>query len=95
MTFSFHTSQAFSNLELSYGKNLLANINEGFDFPCWNFRKYNGKLLIKPSKKSIKIFTETINQTIKKGMAWSQEVLIAELNPIIKGWTNYHNSVVS
>ena len=28
-------------------------------------------------------------------MAWSQEVLIAKLNPIIRGWTNYHNSVVS
>ncbi|AKB74738.1 hypothetical protein MSLAZ_1477 [Methanosarcina lacustris Z-7289] len=58
MTFSFHTSQAFSNLELSYGKNLLANINEGFDFPCWNFRKYNGKPLIKPSKLSKVIYTK-------------------------------------
>jgi RNA-directed DNA polymerase len=82
-------------LELSDGKTLITNINEGFDFLGWNFRKYNGKLLIKPSKKSIKRFTETISQTITKGMAWSQEVLIAKLNPIIRGWTNYHNSVVS
>ena len=28
-------------------------------------------------------------------MAWSQEILISKLNPIIRGWTNYHNSVVS
>ncbi|MDY0130857.1 MAG: group II intron maturase-specific domain-containing protein [Methanosarcina vacuolata] len=28
-------------------------------------------------------------------MAWSQENLISKLNPIIRGWTNYHNSVVS
>ncbi|WP_048185671.1 group II intron reverse transcriptase/maturase [Methanosarcina siciliae] len=82
-------------LELSDDKTLITNINEGFDFLGWNFRKYNGKLLIKPSKKSIQRFTETISQTIKKGMAWSQEVLIAKLNPIIRGWTNYHNSVVS
>ena len=34
-------------------KTLITNINEGFDFLGWNFRKYNGKLLIKPSKKSI------------------------------------------
>jgi RNA-directed DNA polymerase len=82
-------------LELSDDKTLITNINEGFDFLGWNFRKYKGKLLIKPSKKSIKRFIETISQTITEGMAWSQEVLIAKLNPIIRGWTNYHNSVVS
>jgi RNA-directed DNA polymerase len=82
-------------LELSDDKTLITNINEGFDFLGWNFHKYKGKLLIKPSKKSIKKFTETISQTITEGMAWSQEVLIAKLNPIIRGWSNYHNSVVS
>ena len=82
-------------LELSDDKTLITNINEGFDFLSWNFRKYNGKLLTKPSKKSIKRFTETISQTLRKGMAWSQENLISKLNPIIRGWTNYHNSVVS
>jgi RNA-directed DNA polymerase len=82
-------------LELSDDKTLITNINEGFDFLGWNFRKYNGKLLIKPSKKSIKRFNEVISQTITSGAAWSQEVLIAKLNPIIRGWANYHNSVVS
>ena len=83
------------DLELSDDKTLITSINEGFDFLGWNFRKYNGKLLIKPSQKSIKRFTETISQTITEGMAWSQEILIAKLNPIIRGWANYHNSVVS
>lgn len=32
---------------------------------------------------------------IKKGKAWKQEELIDILNPIITGWTNYHQSVVS
>ncbi len=82
-------------LELSDDKTLITNINEGFDFLGWNLRKHKGKLLIKPSKKSIKGFTETISQTITAGAAWSQEVLIAKLNPIIRSWTNYHNSVVS
>jgi RNA-directed DNA polymerase len=82
-------------LELSDDKTLITSINEGFDFLGWNFRKYNGKLLIKPSQKSIKRFTETISQTITEGMAWSQEILISKLNPIIRGWANYHNSVVS
>lgn len=82
-------------LELSDDKTFITNINEGFDFLGWNFRKYKGKLLTKPSKKSIKRFTEIISQTITEGRAWSQEVLIAKLNPIIRGWSNYHNSVVS
>ena len=41
-------------LELSNEKTVITNINDGFDFLGWNFRKYNGKLIIKPSKKSIK-----------------------------------------
>ncbi|WP_085984859.1 group II intron maturase-specific domain-containing protein [Methanosarcina acetivorans] len=40
-------------------------------------------------------FVEKISQTIKAGKGWSQEFLIAKLNPIIRGWTNYHRSVVS
>jgi RNA-directed DNA polymerase len=82
-------------LELSDDKTLITKINEGFDFLGWNFRKYNGKLLPKPSKKSIKRFLESISQTVVTGSAWSQDVLISKLNPIIRGWANYHNSVVS
>jgi RNA-directed DNA polymerase len=82
-------------LELSDDKTVITNINEGFDFVGWNFRKYNGKLLPKPSKKSIKSFLESIRKTISEGTAWTQEALISKLNPRIRGWANYHNSVVS
>lgn len=82
-------------LELSEEKTLITHIDNGFDFLGWNFRKYNGKLLVKPSKKSIGKFTEKISDTIKEGKAWKQEALIDVLNPIITGWANYHQSVVS
>ncbi len=82
-------------LELSDEKTLITNINDGFDFLSWNFRKYNDKLLIKPSKQSIKKFTENISQAIHKGQNWSQASLIDKLNPMIRGWTNYHKSSVS
>jgi len=82
-------------LELSDAKTLITHIDNGFDFLGWNFRKYNGKLLVKPSKKSIDKFTEIISITIKNGKAWKQEDLIDALNPIITGWANYHQSVVS
>jgi Retron-type reverse transcriptase len=82
-------------LELSQEKTLITHIDDGFDFLGWNFRKYKGKLLIKPSKKSIDKFTENISNTIKKGKAWKQGDLIDALNPIITGWANYHRTVVS
>ncbi len=82
-------------LELSEEKTLITHINNGFDFLGWNFRKYNGKLLVKPSKKSIEKVTEGISDIIRKGKAWKQEDIIDTLNPIITGWANYHQSVVS
>jgi RNA-directed DNA polymerase len=82
-------------LELSDEKTLITHIDTGFDFLGWNFRKYNGKLLVKPSKKSINKITEKISNTIETGKTWKQEELIDTLNPIITGWSNYHQSAVS
>ena len=82
-------------LELSEEKTRITYIDDGFDFLGWNFRKYKGKLLIKPSKKSIERVTRKIGDVIKNGKAWKQENLINSLNPIILGWSNYHRSVVS
>ena len=82
-------------LELSIEKTLITHIDKGFDFLGWNFRKYKGKLLIKPSKKSIGNVTHKMSDIIKKGKAWKQEDIIGALNPVITGWTNYHQSVVS
>src|SRR3990170_935575 len=82
-------------LELSDEKTIITHIDNGFVFLGWNFRKYKGKLLIKPSKKSIDKVSEKISNIIKKGKAWPQEVLIDSLNPVIIGWSNYHQSVVS
>ena len=77
-------------LELSNEKTQITHINDGFDFLGWNFRKYNGKLLIKPSKKSIQKITREISEIIRNGKTWTQQNLINILNPIITGWSNYH-----
>lgn len=81
-------------LELSEEKTTITNINDGFDMLGWTFRKFKGKLIVKPSKKSIKNFVAILSETIlKRGKAWKQEVLIEKLNQQIRGWTNYHQSV--
>jgi len=82
-------------LELSESKTLISHIDVGFDFLGWNFRKYKGKLLIKPSKGSIDKITKKISDIVKKAKAWKQEDLISILNPIITGWSNYHQLAVS
>ena len=61
----------------------------------WNFRKYKGKLLIKPSKTSIQKITKKLSETIKNGKSWTQDNLIKALNPIITGWANYHQGTVA
>ncbi|MBE0524459.1 MAG: hypothetical protein IBX40_09045 [Methanosarcinales archaeon] len=56
-------------------------------FPGWNFRKYKGKLLAKPSRKSIDNVTQKISDMIKKGKAWKQEGMNGNLHaPFLESW---------
>jgi RNA-directed DNA polymerase len=81
-------------LELSEEKTLITHIDDGFDMLGWTFRKFDGKLIVKPSKKSLKAFKASLSDTILgRGKAWKQELLIEKLNQQIRGWTNYHQSV--
>ncbi|HGJ5862629.1 MAG TPA: group II intron reverse transcriptase/maturase [Arsenophonus nasoniae] len=82
-------------LTLSTEKTKITHINEGFDFLGQNIRKYKGKLLIKPSKANIKAFLEKVRTMIRNGKALPQEKLIKMLNPLIRGWANYHQHIVS
>jgi len=82
-------------LELSAEKTSITHIDKGFDSLGVNIRKYNGKLLIKPSKKNVKAFLDKVRNAIKGNKAAKQINLIKMLNPIIRGWANYHRSVVA
>jgi RNA-directed DNA polymerase len=82
-------------LTLSQEKTLITHIENGFDFLGQHLRKYNGKLLIKPSKKNIHTFLEGIRKIIKGNKQATAGNLIAQLNPKIRGWANYHRHVVS
>jgi len=82
-------------LELSPEKTSITHIDEGFDFLGWNIRKYDGKLLIKPSRKSVRTFLGKLRKLVKDGRALTQSVLIDQLNPLIRGWANYHRCSVA
>lgn len=83
------------SLELSQEKTKITPIETGFDFLGWNFRKYNGKLLIKPSKKNVQAFLTKIRDLIDSNKQIQTGSLIGQLNPIIRGWANYHRHAVS
>jgi RNA-directed DNA polymerase len=82
-------------LQISAEKTRISEIHEGFNFLSQNFRKYKQKLLIKPAQNSIKSFKEKVKQTIKKANGHAAHTLISRLNPIIRGWANYHKHIVS
>lgn len=80
-------------LELSNEKTVITHISKGFDFIGWNFRKYKNKLIIKPSQKNIQGIKNKLSKVIKENIAIKQSDLIEKLNPIIIGWSNYHQGV--
>jgi RNA-directed DNA polymerase len=82
-------------LTLSTEKTIITPISEGFDFLGQTLRKFKEKLIIKPSKKSIKAILEKLRGIIDKNKATSAYELIAQLNPVIRGWCNYHKHASS
>jgi RNA-directed DNA polymerase len=82
-------------LVLSPEKTVITHIATGFDFLGQNIRKYNGKLLIKPSAKSIKSLLRKVRAVIKANKSATAGALICQLNPLILGWAQYHQHVVS
>lgn len=77
-------------LTLSPEKTRITPITAGFDFLGQNIRRYNNKVLTKPSEKNRKAFLEKIRTTIKPNKMSTQQALIQLLNPIIVGWRNSH-----
>jgi len=86
---------AVRGLRLSEEKTRITHIDDGFDFLGWNFRKYSGKLLIKPSKKNVQTFYRKVSETISGNKTVGQEDMIRLLNPMLRGWAQYHSPVVA
>ena len=86
-------------LTFSPEKTVITHIAEGFDFLGQNVRKYKTgnkhKLLVKPSKKQVQAHLEKVRDIVKKNKTLPAGKLILLLNPIIRGWAQYHQHVVS
>jgi RNA-directed DNA polymerase len=89
-------------LELSKEKTNIVHISEGFDFLGFNIRQYKDKttktgwkLLIKPSNKFVKEVKSKIRKTFLEHHGQAVGILIAKINPIIRGIAEYCRKVVS
>jgi len=89
-------------LSFSEEKTRIVNLDEGFDFLGFNVRQYKvttsrsgHKLLIKPSKKSVKEIKRKLKAAFRRGHGHTVQFLIRDVNPVIRGWANYFRSGVS
>ena len=88
-------------LELSQEKTRIRHLKEGFDFLGFTIRIYpemlthKDKLLITPSKASVRTFRDRIKQEWLSLKGHNVQSVIVRLNPILKGWGNYYRHVVS
>lgn len=82
-------------LTLNTTKTKVVHVDEGFDFLGWNFRKYGGKLLIKPSRKNVKTFYRSLEEEVASSLHLHTDVMILNLNRKLRGWAEYHKGVVA
>jgi len=82
-------------LTLSPEKTRITWIEDGFDFLGQNPRKYSGKFLTKPAKANFKTILVRIRETIRKFTAQKTCDMIRALNPMIRGWANYHRHIAA
>ncbi len=84
-------------LRLSGEKTHLRHLREGFNFLGFNIRHYptpnssrsGYKLLIKPSPDSIMQIKRKLKGLWRKHVGSPTVALINEMNPVIRGWSNY------
>jgi RNA-directed DNA polymerase len=77
-------------LELSAAKTRVTHIEEGFDFLGQNVRRFRDKVLTRPSPKNVATFLRKIREAIKASGQATPGAMICRLNPMIRGWANYH-----
>ncbi len=86
-------------LRISEEKTRITSIREGFDFLGQQVRKYgrgaNEKLIIKPSESTVRSILGKAKAVLKENRSSKAVNVIRRLNPILRGWANYHRHACS
>ena len=82
-------------LELSEQKTVITHIQQGFNFLGHTVRHFGDKLLTYPAKSNVQRLRDKIRLCIKSALGLSQEALLRNLNPLLRGWANYYRNGAS
>jgi RNA-directed DNA polymerase len=83
-------------LELSHEKTHITRVEDGFDFLGQHIRRFETKVLMKPSVKNVRAMLDKIDQLLQgEGGHLPVGVLIEQLNLILWGWAHYHRHASS
>ena len=88
-------------LTLNPEKTRVVNAKDGFDFLGEHFRlkwirgpktRHHQHCRVWPSDRSMQRIREKVRKTVGRRYGMKLEELIAELNPVLRGWDNYHKA---
>ena len=82
-------------LAFNEDKTQVVSAERGFDFLGCNVRRYDGKLLIKPSKAAVRRIRERLRAEMKVLRGANALAVLRAINPIVRGWSAYYRTVVS
>jgi len=87
-------------VQLSEQKTKVTHISNGFNFLGQTIRKYQrrdgslGKIQIEPSETSIQSIKGKVKAICKSSGQLTQAQMIDRLNPVLRGWGNYHGHIL-
>ena len=78
-------------LELNKAKTRIVHRDEGFNFLGFTIRRYSGrKLLMTPQREKVQRHLDQLKTIIDGNKQATVDHLVWQLNPVIRGWTNYY-----
>jgi RNA-directed DNA polymerase len=86
---------ASRGLAFNEDKTRVVSVDDGFDFLGFNVRRYNDKLLIKPSTAAVRRIRHRLRVEMKALRGANASAVLRTINPIVRGWAAYYRAVVS
>ena len=77
-------------LRLSEAKTRIVHVEDGIDFLGFTVRRYRGKVLTRPQKAKVVRHLRAIGDYLRRHRQAGPSQVIAELAPLIRGWTAYY-----
>lgn len=82
-------------LTVNEDKTQVVSAEDGFDFLGFNVRRYDNKLLIKPSTAAVRRIRQRLRAEMTALRGANASAVLSTINPIVRGWTAYYRTVVS